>query len=333
MTIELSFLSHIFSKDERTWLEFVSKYRNFDLRKTKAKLHGKIAKDFEPNSINSNFYTKGRLTILGIRLFRQDDPILDAIDKIARYLKQRVLEDPEVDYIYVSDIENAVGESQRIVSIAIMFMSKLGNFFSDINMNAHGNPYWVSFHGDNGYDEILRYEELDMLFEQSYKTQIPWDFNIFDDNPFIENKVNYHPTKKETFKPNSAFIIMSIDPSKPELEDVLEAIKGACIAFDIKAYRADEIEHQDRITNVILEEIKTSEFLIADLSRERPNVYYEIGYAHALNKQPILFRKQGTKLHFDLSVHNVPEYRNVTELRELIVKRFKAILGKSPTDI
>src|ERR1051325_9775553 len=136
------------------------------------------------------------------------------------------------------------------------------------------------------------------------------------------------PEAVSRHRPNTAFILMWMEPTRPELVDVHQAVKEVFAAFGINAIRADEVQHQDKITDVILESIAAAEFLFADLTGERPNVYYEIGYAHALKKRPILFRKTGTPLHFDLSVHNVPEYQNITELKQLLRARLEAITGK-----
>ncbi len=142
--------------------------------------------------------------------------------------------------------------------------------------------------------------------------------------------VSTQPRPISKYRSGSAFVIMWMDREHHELEDVKNAMKEVFAEFGVKAVRADEIEHSDVITQKILDEISTAEFLIADLSGERPSVYYEIGYAHALSKRPILYRKKGTRLHFDLSVHNVPEYENMTDLKEKLYKRLVAITGKDP---
>ena len=124
--------------------------------------------------------------------------------------------------------------------------------------------------------------------------------------------------------------MMPINPDKPVLEDIYNTYKHCFSQFDIRATRADDIEHEGVITNRIIEEIKTSEFLLGDLTDERPSVYYEIGYAHSLGRRVIMFRSSGTKIHFDLAVHNCPEYKNNSALKELLLRRLELLTNKRP---
>lgn len=170
--------------------------------------------------------------------------------------------------------------------------------------------------------------------ERAERALHPEKFNEAGLPRFDGNYVTVDPSafgpQMRSFRPNTAFIIMQINRDNPKLDDVKNCIKRVFDEFGVSAIRADEIEHSDVITQRILDEIATSEFLIADLTGERPSVYYEVGYAHAVSKRPILYREMGTKLHFDLSVHNVPEYKNITELESMLRIRLATMTNKTP---
>lgn len=134
------------------------------------------------------------------------------------------------------------------------------------------------------------------------------------------------------YRPGTAFIMMWMDSTKPELIDTVDSIKTVFRNFNIAAVRADDIEHNGRITKRVLNELRTSEFLFADLTGTRPNVYYEVGFAHALNRRVILYRQSGTGLHFDLADYNCPEYKNLVDLREKLTKRLETMINQSAED-
>ena len=139
-----------------------------------------------------------------------------------------------------------------------------------------------------------------------------------------------NPNLSQSYRPNTAFIMMPIDSNIHELADIYDVYKDCFLKFGITAIRADDIEHEDVITKRIIEEIKTSEFLVGDLTNERPSVYYEIGYAHSLGRRVIMYRKAKTTIHFDLAAYNCPEYENMKELKTLLLKRLEETTNRKP---
>lgn len=179
--------------------------------------------------------------------------------------------------------------------------------------------------------ETLKYAILEEEYKQNSKDDVKKAMDealsLILSIPLPREKRQLNYTDQRPV-PNTAFIIMSMDPSQHDLEDVCNAIKEVCFRFGIQAVRADDLQHQGMIPDVIFEYISNSEFIIADLTGERPNVFYEVGLAHAIKKRPILIRKQDTPLPFDLSVYNVPEYKNITELKKLLHERLEALIGR-----
>lgn len=124
--------------------------------------------------------------------------------------------------------------------------------------------------------------------------------------------------------PNYAFLMMAITAADPLLDDAYAAVERACAALGRRVERVDRAVFTGEITEKILSSIELAGTVIADLTHERPNVYYEIGFAHGRGKQVILTAREGTRAHFDLQSQKILFYRSATDLEV----RLTSILAK-----
>jgi nucleoside 2-deoxyribosyltransferase len=337
-----SYKNHKFPEADILWMKEVFNTKNFDPKVAKVKLRNLLPKGFNPKNIDSRFLIDGKnITLLGLWHVDPQSPHFNNIEKVILSIRDLIIENPGIEKITSEQISTKVGLSQESVEIYLSNIGFFGKFFNSAQHSEDSTSInIIGLIGDEAYDAYLDFESIDQLLQETYimfgkVSKQPYQYaTVASSENWVTATTAYQLAQpavsvEDEIKKDTAFILMAMDPNIHDLVDVYHTIKDVCATFGIKAYRADEIEHQERITDLILNEIESCEFLIADLSYERPNVYYEIGYAHALDKRPILYRKFGTRLHFDLSVHNVPEYKNVTELKELLIKRFEAILGRS----
>jgi len=128
-----------------------------------------------------------------------------------------------------------------------------------------------------------------------------------------------------------AFIAMQF--SSPFNEIYADVIKKSCEDNGVEAVRADEIYGPGLIIVDVAQEILRSKLIIADITPQNANVFFEVGYALALNKPTILLAEKTTKLPFDVSAFRVLLYEDSiagrARIEQGLQKHIKAILGLS----
>lgn len=111
------------------------------------------------------------------------------------------------------------------------------------------------------------------------------------------------------------FVLM---PFAPDFDNVFYAIKAVADKLNATAERADDPVDQERITDRILATIRRARLLIADITTLRPNVMYEVGYAHAIGKPVFLLTQYDIEsIPFDIKDYTVLRYTFPVNLRLL----------------
>jgi hypothetical protein len=94
------------------------------------------------------------------------------------------------------------------------------------------------------------------------------------------------------------FVLMPFDAA---FNDVYRlGIKPAAEGAGAYCERIDEQIFAESILARIYNQIAKADLIVADMTGRNPNVFYEVGYAHALGKTVILLTKNAADIPFDL---------------------------------
>jgi nucleoside 2-deoxyribosyltransferase len=133
---------------------------------------------------------------------------------------------------------------------------------------------------------------------------------------------------------SQAFVAMWFDEKTNEA--YVNGIEPAIRESGYKAIRIDKKEHNNKIDDEILAEIRRSRFLVADFTSEqkspRGGVYYEAGFAQGLGI-PVIWTCKDTSiddLHFDTRQYAHIKWTTPGDLRTQLKNRIGATIGDGP---
>ena len=184
---------------------------------------------------------------------------------------------------------------------------------------------------------ILRFDLMDMATENKTRSTIRLKtFTDKIDEAIVRLEEKINPTPKVKNKPNqsangpkiTAFIAMALNLKDSTQDKTRDFIVEALSEMDIHAKTSNGWAEMEKVSEDILDSIKTAQLIIADLTNNKPQVYYNAGYGHALGKVVIYIAKKGSSLKFDLGEKQIIYYANPPQLKAKIKEKIKTIEWK-----
>ncbi len=125
-------------------------------------------------------------------------------------------------------------------------------------------------------------------------------------------------------RPDQAFVAMWFSPDMDSASE--DGIKPALKDAGYDPLRIDMREHNDKIDDKIIAEIRKSGLLVADFTGQRGGVYFEAGFAMGLGIPVIWTCREDDvdELHFDTRQYNHIVWSSPEDLREKLYNRVEA---------
>jgi len=274
-----------------------------------------------------------------------DNPLEDLpsseVMKIAKVLASRFLRCPD-QTPYLSDdstgslgswpcvsVRELLNEYPRtvpaVLDAALLNMSRMVNFPSELVEITNVKKWALFAHDGSSAKYILR-----QLKDLGYVKEMVPEGNPADGTIYFSIEARgwerLADLEGSLGSPRQAFVAMWFSE---EMEPIFrEGILPAVTDAGFHCTRIDRKEHNNKICDEIIAEIRKSRFLVADFSGNRGGVYFEAGFAYGL-ALPVIWtvREQDLAgLHFDTRQYNHIPYADGEDLYPRLLQRIRATI-------
>ena len=136
--------------------------------------------------------------------------------------------------------------------------------------------------------------------------------------------------KELTVDSQQGFVAIWFDDTMQEVYD--NVISQAILAAGYKPHRVDQREHNGKIDDEIIAQIRRSRFVLADFTGHRGGVYFEAGFAKGLGLEVFWSCKEDEieDLHFDIRQYNCIPWKEdaLPDFKKRIQFRIESVIGK-----
>ncbi|MGF1751906.1 hypothetical protein [Vibrio cionasavignyae] len=161
-------------------------------------------------------------------------------------------------------------------------------------------------------------------FEDAYHLQLDGNRKSDVKKPIKLNEFLKSASIKDEDLIERDFVFV-LTPFHSKFDGVYDEIKNVCDKADIRCVRGDEQNFKGDIFSHVLRNIVQAKVVVANLSGRNPNVLYELGIAHALDKTTILISNAIDELPADIKSKRIVVYKETGDLENrLPVELLKA---------
>lgn len=260
--------------------------------------------------------------------------------KVAAYSKQRTIQGkPVTFFLSQSDIpaeapsgsvgmDTAIDMFPRTVSErldqALMNLAAVTRFPGEfIETEGEGiNPLLLAENASVTFFIIQQFEEEGFIKGQTkiLPTKISLTAKALNRVADLQRGLSGHLNKQ-------VFVAMAFHESLNEAWT--NGLKKGIEESGYTALRVDFKEHNEKICDVIIGEIRRSKFLVSDFTLHRNGVYFEAGLMMGMGR-PVIFTCRANELdkaHFDTRQYNHISWENPDDLREKLMRRIQATVA------